>query len=695
MFIVILIIYILICVVFYYLKPYKNNTPQKNYQKFLKLYNSTLPGFFYEKTDNGQYVNIHIDTKTGLLERKIEDKPLLLDGEFYNETVSWGEVTYNDDGFSVSGMDLLKFKCPDGWYWDQTLKTCKQNLKCIESDVNVIRPLFNESNIMHQKLYVYCRDKSHYTIETCPDNTIFNGVLEPQDPKISPCNKYDFCIHQSQYYKHRFNIDDYILKPNEYYICENKKSKLSSCLDTEYFDIKYNTCVPLKLNQCYNKPNGTKLPFDEYSYIECQNGLDNKIYCNFGVTENLIECKKPDCINKFTRFYENTYVKMPIEMSVCDKNNNATIAIIDKLVIQKYQLTINNTKAYNDLPDETERRELIPIIEYNQKVFKMNGEIVDFSSMKDIIDPKTQLPKEFPAEMNAYIKQPSITLQYHKLIPGYDYDWFRGIGLYYKYFLLNGKIINDKKEIISDNPKEYLAFVATNELQKLKISNIQYSFYNKNDNLCFGYCYYVTTNNSDNEFVDRHINFGEFIALLAIPRDFKTTDDLRFPGIKSIRNKYPNNFTSISSNNGQGITNDMITKKYESFYGPKKTYTYYILISFSRIHHFAFRVFDFELYAQRVDFIATNTFIPQMTCDKNLLDVKKNFSNICFTVTNFINNRFESKPVLDYQSYFKTINLSSEAIRYQITDNDQQIYSADDYEKLMSFFTLDTLLVKK
>lgn len=318
----IILLIVLVFTFYFILKPYsdEDNQIQKNYQLYLNLFKFGCNAFTFQKNENNTYTNVYIDNN----KMKISNQnfPVKLDGTPYETKIKWGNIEYNDNGFTVSGTDKFFFTCPNNYIWDNNSKTCQLKSQC-KGNKHTIQPYYNIDHTIHEKLYVYCNKDEQMELYSCPYNTIYNGK-ENNLPGTDICEFYDICQHEKQYTKHTYQINNYPLKENEYYMCENKKSTLITCKPNEYFDKDLFICVDKKPTDD-DKPISTTtvyIPVNDNMFIIKRGDKQEQVFCPIGwfSENNVLQCKNEDCRTEFTGFYENEYVRIPTKVKICVNN---------------------------------------------------------------------------------------------------------------------------------------------------------------------------------------------------------------------------------------------------------------------------------------------------------------------------------------------------------------------------------------
>lgn len=264
-----------------------------------------------------------------------------------------GTVTEAENGFKISGMDLVEFSCPPGYEG----ANCTSKPICSENDNGKIKTItYTEFNSLglynntfhddnndlhrrrrrsiddeieptHPRLRVHCLENGKYNIQACNDNQLLDESLN--------CQPYDVCEDRLNGFKHNYIIKsgDEALPENEYYVCENNISKKSKCSEDTVFSFESKGCITKSL--CFGKGYST-LPIDEHNYIQCEHDVGTKIHCNEKVDDNngLLSCHislcKPNIFSYKDDMLEYNYgqiqcVNDKAIVTTCDESPNPRI----------------------------------------------------------------------------------------------------------------------------------------------------------------------------------------------------------------------------------------------------------------------------------------------------------------------------------------------------------------------------------
>lgn len=261
---------------------------------------------------------------------------------------SHGDIVEGPNGFTVTGMEPVHFKCPEGYEGE----ICTMKPLCDPQDAGKIKSLsFTQFNalqlyrnefthsqiklfrdeISNPRLRIHCLNShGNYEIEACPQNTLLDKNLN--------CQPYDICSDNLNGYKHNLPIsaNDPPLQSNEYYICEHNRSVKTKCSDNSVFSLSAKGCITK--SPCYNKDRAT-IAIDDKSYIQCQNDSGTIINCDNHVidTNGILSCYTPIC-QPITQTYEDKHLKYVFGEVTC-VNDVATSVSCDNSVsdrIYKY-----------------------------------------------------------------------------------------------------------------------------------------------------------------------------------------------------------------------------------------------------------------------------------------------------------------------------------------------------------------------
>lgn len=274
----------------------------------LALTNPTIVSFCVGYNEQTKKYRNAVSNRDGDIVIQENDYPIGLDGQ-YIVLKDHGTVTDAGDGFKISGMDLVTFKCPDGFKGS----TCQLAPICDDPNDNNQRKaltytqfnalaLYNNTfphnqvdtfnayatEPTHPRIRIHCQIGGEYVLEICPDNKLLDANLV--------CQPYDICEDKLNGFKHNYQISNTTqpLNKTEYYICENNKSILTKCIDDTVFSYASKGCV--SESPCYGKGSAT-LPIDNNNYIQCNADFGTIINCEKGVVErdDVLSCFTSTC----------------------------------------------------------------------------------------------------------------------------------------------------------------------------------------------------------------------------------------------------------------------------------------------------------------------------------------------------------------------------------------------------------------
>lgn len=350
----------------------------------LSSYDPTIRNFTLGRNpnDNKTFLNAVID-ENGQIKTQTNPYPVKSDGQYYI-IKEHGDIEEYDDGFKITGMDLINFKCPNGY----TGYTCKLQDLCDENDrPGTLKPLsylqFNalqlyrndnaikkidtrlfeaetQQPIYHPRLRIKClgqlhddnvnnndNDESandgnnqnntntnkygHFELQACPENSLLDEHLQ--------CRIYDVCQDSPDGYKHNYQINtatEMPLKPNEYYICQNKESKKMTCSINTIFSNITKGCISQSI--CVGRNEDTIRLNDDKSYIQCKNDIGLRIVCgNRGIItldNGKLACNVQTCIPR-TYTFQNQNLRYDYGQVRCNDRNEPITTICDQTKTQQ------------------------------------------------------------------------------------------------------------------------------------------------------------------------------------------------------------------------------------------------------------------------------------------------------------------------------------------------------------------------
>lgn len=267
--------------------------------EIVRLSDPSVVAFTLRRDDaTGKYVNVSYNDK-GKAISKLESYPVTKLGD-YVIPKDHGVVEKLENGFKISGFDLLTFDCPSGY----SGPTCQSTPFCAAGvDDGKLKPLtytqfnelhlsYNDSGVVvarerrdaethaqatHPRIRINCLSGGRYELQVCPRNKLLDESLR--------CRAYDVCQDKLSGYKHNDQILDSQapLERTEYYICENGASTKTRCSDGTVFSAPNNGCVAESV--CFGKGEST-IARDANSYIKCSNDTGTVVRCEHGAVQN-------------------------------------------------------------------------------------------------------------------------------------------------------------------------------------------------------------------------------------------------------------------------------------------------------------------------------------------------------------------------------------------------------------------------
>lgn len=309
-FLITAIMLVLIIFVVYILNTVKKTSDlDALFLRILKFKPDTVSFCLGKNKSNGKYNNVVLDNNGKAVLRE-DSYPVGLDGAFII-VKDHGEVTEleSGDGFKINGIDLVEFKCPNGFEGIN----CKLTPLCGPDDSGSLKPItytqFNELGLYtnafvsnsiinyfariieptHPRIRLLCLDDlGNFELQTCPNNTLLDQDLK--------CQPYDICSDRINGYRHNYKISDTSveLEKNQYYICNNNVSVLTTCSDGTLFSMANSGCISESI--CFNRATDT-IPVDANSYIQCANDQGTRVTCDLGIddTNGILSCIVNTC----------------------------------------------------------------------------------------------------------------------------------------------------------------------------------------------------------------------------------------------------------------------------------------------------------------------------------------------------------------------------------------------------------------
>lgn len=332
----------------------------------LALTNPTIVSFCVGYNEQTKKYRNAVSNRDGNIVIQENDYPIGLDGQ-YIVLKDHGTVTDAGDGFKISGMDLVTFKCPNGFKGP----TCQLAPICDDPNDNDRRKaltytqfnalaLYNNTfphsqvdtfnayatEPTHPRIRIHCQTGGEYVLEICPDNKLLDANLV--------CQPYDICEDKLNGFKHNYQISSTTSPPNktEYYICENNKSILTKCTDGTVFSYASKGCI--SESPCYGKGSAT-LPIDNNNYIQCNADAGTTINCEKGVVERngVLSCFIPTCRpQKFS--IDTGLLRYDYGETSCNDDNPTTILCDNSPnpKIYRYEWAEKFEYAINDWPKQ-------------------------------------------------------------------------------------------------------------------------------------------------------------------------------------------------------------------------------------------------------------------------------------------------------------------------------------------------------
>lgn len=285
-----------------------------------------------------QATNVLLDQRGRALVKDTDKLPIRTSGAYFRLDPH-GKVTYDDTGYTVTGIVSNKFVCPNGFGG----KDCALLPLCTPSDVGKLKPLtysqFNAlrlyeasalgddisstrrkrqtggQELLYPRIRVRCLNQfGAYRLESCPRNELLNENLE--------CKPYDICTDSVDGYRHKLQIHpDQKLRPNQYYVCRDDRSVLAECADKDSVWVDRDKLCEIS-NVCTNLDDDTTLPADnnQNAYVTCQGGQPKLVQCEYGVeilSNGRRVCRRQTCVPSVER-YEDTHLRYATSAVRCN-----------------------------------------------------------------------------------------------------------------------------------------------------------------------------------------------------------------------------------------------------------------------------------------------------------------------------------------------------------------------------------------
>jgi hypothetical protein len=405
------------------------------------LANGTWPiAYTLARAPDGTFRNVEIDEDRFI--QRFDKEPINPETGTFWRPISHGDVTNLPDGYTVTGV-LPTIRCPTGWLYNETKQLCSPPPICDgDIDNGYIRGITQyqfKATTFHPRLYARCKENGTYIFDACVDNQQYNQVPRQPDT-VNPCVYYDICVEHSDGFKHKQQIDDHVLLPNEYYICNKGVSMLSTCEPPLVFSDNFNACIIQSL--CFGVENNQTIPIDDYSFLRCLNDIDYKVNCDLGVFTGdgpqHLSCINRSCeTERFVDFYFNDYVNIPTTVQYCTNNQPTTLECTNNIVGYNKPLTTGGTFIF-------------------PKAFFYDIDVGYVDNRAKMRPPACETIESLQTLTADEIIDPLVECSYNAFTPTDRWNWWLdkpGSGKYYNVF---GKIVKtDDMSAIGDQ-KDYL-----------------------------------------------------------------------------------------------------------------------------------------------------------------------------------------------------------------------------------------------
>ncbi|UDM55373.1 Pif-8 [Phenacoccus solenopsis nudivirus] len=259
-----------------------------------------------------------------------------------------GEIVESLNGFMIRGVNNNEtFSCPSNEFHTSA---CVLRPLCESSDAGKYKRVnyaqFQYLNLynyrgsaanksrhdapptmsIHPKLFVKCiDDKNNYVVENCESNTMMRSLETKPSNKKYACVPYDICSEKLTGITHNQKIAEYgkPLTDEQYYICEQGRSKLVNCAKNTVYSASNGACI----NKCLGQGN-KRFRINLTSYLQCSNDAGTVIQCPNGIVEDekyTVACLvNNNCVEEHQN-YEDKYVKYTYEAIQCVNNEPVLI----------------------------------------------------------------------------------------------------------------------------------------------------------------------------------------------------------------------------------------------------------------------------------------------------------------------------------------------------------------------------------
>lgn len=356
LFVILLVVLYLIVIVLYIFNSSKAKYDLKeSFQKLLLEKPDSISfslGFNKEKK---AFENVYPQSKGDFI-TKFEKYPVSTTGQLIIQE-NYGELINLKNGFKITGIST-EFPCLDGYEGSD----CQPKPLCNEEDENKLKPLtnrqFNQLGLYgmtsekfkpidysrfannldspHPRIRINCKKNNNYTLETCPKNKILDKNLN--------CKVYDICQDLLNGTRHNFQINDYTLKNNEYYICLNNISTLMQCKNNSVYDDSTYGCITK--SRCFEQ--GEKqIRVDDTHYIQCYNNREREVFCAHGIIEknDILSCKQKTEDKTFT--FEDNVIKFNYGKVWFDTDSNEQKSIFCDKTPQEVGFSYKRGDTFN------------------------------------------------------------------------------------------------------------------------------------------------------------------------------------------------------------------------------------------------------------------------------------------------------------------------------------------------------------
>ncbi|KAI5630621.1 vp91 [Venturia canescens] len=254
-----------------------------------------------------RYLNIYWDGDK--ITQKLQTRPVNSDGSYVFRT-NHGRIIEYSDGFTITGMEKVFFKCPAGYknFNCQLESPCTMEEHKNEASKGLTYTMFNALDVYqhslmdvpvnsdkdvsslekHPRIRIQCLKDGNYELVTCPNNKVL-------DPVSLKCQPYDICEDRINGYKHNYSKDGKELEPGHYLICEENVGKDMECAKNTSFSMSQQGCITQ--SKCYGR--GSDQIWEKSdTFIQCKNDREFRKYCEHGIDmddNGIMNCHKINC----------------------------------------------------------------------------------------------------------------------------------------------------------------------------------------------------------------------------------------------------------------------------------------------------------------------------------------------------------------------------------------------------------------